>query len=47
VTRCDLTSERVVAECGSTIMANGHHLVDLHRETGAEPPRYVVPTWEE
>ena len=43
----DLTSERVVAECGSMIMANVHYLVDLHRETGADPPDYVLPIWEE
>jgi alkanesulfonate monooxygenase SsuD/methylene tetrahydromethanopterin reductase-like flavin-dependent oxidoreductase (luciferase family) len=43
----DLTSERVIAECGSMIMANVHYLVDLHRETGSEPPSYVLPIWEE
>lgn len=43
----DLTSDRVIAECGSMIMANVHYLVDLHRETGAEPPSYVLPIWEE
>lgn len=29
------------------IMANVHYLVDLHHETGAEPPDYVLPIWEE
>ncbi len=43
----DITSDRVIAECGSMIMANVHYLVDLHRETGAEPPAYVLPIWEE
>ena len=43
----DLTADRVVAECGSMIMANVHYLVDLHHETGAEPPDYVLPIWEE
>ncbi|MGF1595671.1 MAG: LLM class flavin-dependent oxidoreductase [Acidimicrobiales bacterium] len=43
----DLTSDRVVAECGSMIMANVHYLVDLHRETGTEPPGYVLPIWED
>lgn len=43
----DLTSDRVIEECGSMIMANVHYLVDLHHETGAEPPDYVLPIWEE
>ena len=43
----DFTSDRVIAECGSMIMSNVHYLVDLHRETGAEPPDYVLPIWEE
>lgn len=42
-----LESERVIADCGSAIMANVHYLVDLHRDTGAEPPAYVLPIWEE
>jgi alkanesulfonate monooxygenase SsuD/methylene tetrahydromethanopterin reductase-like flavin-dependent oxidoreductase (luciferase family) len=42
-----LESERVVAECGSAIMANVHYLVDFVRETGREPPAYVMPIWEE
>ena len=42
-----LASERVVADCGSAIMANVHYLVDLHRDTGAEPPDYIAPIWEE
>ncbi|MDH4366155.1 MAG: LLM class flavin-dependent oxidoreductase, partial [Acidimicrobiia bacterium] len=42
-----LESERVIADCGSAIMANVHYLVDLHRDTGAEPPAYVEPIWEE
>jgi alkanesulfonate monooxygenase SsuD/methylene tetrahydromethanopterin reductase-like flavin-dependent oxidoreductase (luciferase family) len=42
-----LQSERVVAECGSAIMANVHYLVDFVRETGREPPAYVMPIWEE
>ncbi|MFT5450120.1 MAG: 5,10-methylenetetrahydromethanopterin reductase [Gammaproteobacteria bacterium] len=42
-----LASERVVAECGSAVMANIHYLVDLMRETGAEPPDYVLPIWQE
>lgn len=42
-----LASPRAIAECGSAIMANVHYLVDLHRETGAEPPAYVLPIWED
>ncbi|MDH4147966.1 MAG: LLM class flavin-dependent oxidoreductase [Acidimicrobiia bacterium] len=42
-----LSDDHVVAQCGSAIMANVHYLVDLHRETGAEPPAYVLPIWEE
>jgi 5,10-methylenetetrahydromethanopterin reductase len=42
-----LRSERVIAECGSSIMANVHYLVDFVRETGAEPPAFVQPIWEE
>lgn len=42
-----LESERVVAECGPSIMANVHYLVDLVRESGGEPPDYVLPIWEE
>jgi alkanesulfonate monooxygenase SsuD/methylene tetrahydromethanopterin reductase-like flavin-dependent oxidoreductase (luciferase family) len=42
-----LRSPRVVAECGPSIMANIHYLVDLVRETGAAPPDYVLPIWEE
>jgi 5,10-methylenetetrahydromethanopterin reductase len=43
----DLTSDRVITECGSMIMANVHYLVDLHRESGAEPPDYVLPIWDD
>jgi alkanesulfonate monooxygenase SsuD/methylene tetrahydromethanopterin reductase-like flavin-dependent oxidoreductase (luciferase family) len=42
-----LESERVIAECGPSIMANIHYLVDLVRETGGEPPDYVQSIWEE
>ena len=42
-----LDSERVVAECGSAIMANVHYLVDWVKETGNEPPDYVMPIWDE
>lgn len=43
-----LQSERVIAECGSAIMANVHFLVDWVREQpGREPPDYVLPIWDE
>jgi len=42
-----LKSERVIAECGSSIMANVHYLVDLVKETGQEPPDYILPIWQE
>ena len=42
-----LASERAIAECGSAIMANVHFLVDLVKETGQEPPAYVLPIWDE
>jgi 5,10-methylenetetrahydromethanopterin reductase len=42
-----LESTRVVAECGPSIMANIHYLLDLTRETGAEPPHYVHSIWDE
>jgi len=42
-----LDSQRVVAECGSSIMANVHYLVDWVKETGNAPPDYVMPIWGE
>jgi alkanesulfonate monooxygenase SsuD/methylene tetrahydromethanopterin reductase-like flavin-dependent oxidoreductase (luciferase family) len=42
-----LDSQRVVAECGSSIMANVHYLVDWVKETGNAPPNYVMPIWDE
>lgn len=42
-----LESERVVAACGPSIMANVHYLVDFVQETGRPPPDYVQPIWEE
>ena len=42
-----LTDERVIAECGSSIMVNVHFAVDLVKETGCEPPDYVKPIWDE
>ena len=42
-----LESERVIAECGSAIMANVHFLVDWVKETGDDPPDYVKPIWND
>lgn len=42
-----LESERVIAECGPAIMANVHYLVDFVKETGRQPPDYIMPIWEE
>ena len=42
-----LRSERVVPQIGSAIMANVHYLLERHKETGAEPPAYVLPIWQE
>ena len=41
-----LQSPRVIAECGPSIMANIHYLVDFVRETGHEPPTYVQSIWD-
>ena len=40
-----LTSERVLAECGASVVTNLHHLVAEHLETGKEPPEYAKPIW--
>lgn len=42
-----LESERVIAECGSSIMANVHFLVDWVKETGGDPPDFVKPIWKD
>ncbi|MEQ9638679.1 MAG: LLM class flavin-dependent oxidoreductase [Alphaproteobacteria bacterium] len=42
-----LESDAVIAQCGPSIMANVHFLVDWVKETGREPPDYVLPIWEE
>ena len=42
-----LDSERVIAECGSSIMANVHFLVDKIKEMGGDPPEYVKPIWKD
>ena len=42
-----LSSQRAIQQCGSAIMANVHYLVDLHRDSGADPPTYVQPIWDD
>jgi len=42
-----LESERVIAECGSSVMANVHFLIDWVKETGGDPPEYVKPIWKD
>ncbi|MEM7249926.1 MAG: LLM class flavin-dependent oxidoreductase [Pseudomonadota bacterium] len=42
-----LQSERVINQIGSAVMANVHYLVERHKETGEDPPNYVLPIWEE
>ena len=42
-----LNSERVIEEIGSSIMVNIHYLLERHRETGEDPPDYVLPIWDE
>jgi 5,10-methylenetetrahydromethanopterin reductase len=42
-----LSDERVIAECGSSVMVNVHFAVELVKETGCEPPDYVKPIWDE
>ncbi|MEE8396338.1 MAG: LLM class flavin-dependent oxidoreductase, partial [bacterium] len=42
-----LTSERVIAECGSSVMSGMHYLAERHYETGEDPPPYARPVWRE
>ncbi len=42
-----LTSPRVIAEIGPSVMANFHYLIDWVRETGKEPPPYVRSVWND
>lgn len=42
-----LESERAIAECGSSIMANVHFLVDMIKERGGDPPEYIKPIWKD
>jgi len=42
-----LSSEGVVARCGSAIMANIHYLVDQFEDNGKLPPDSVMPIWDD
>lgn len=42
-----LDSERVIKECGPSIMANVHYLVDAVRDAGIEVPDYILPIWDD
>ena len=42
-----LRSEAVINEVGSAVMANVHYLLERHKETGEDPPDYVLPIWDE
>ena len=42
-----LNDEKVIAECGSSVMVNVHFAVELVKETGCKPPDYVKPIWDE
>ena len=40
-------SERIVAECGAAVITGLHYLVAHHLETGADPPEYARPIWDD
>lgn len=42
-----LASGRVLDEVGSSIMVNIHFMYDRYRESGATPPAYAEPIWDE
>ena len=42
-----LRSPSVIQEVGSSVMANVHYLLERHKETGQDPPAYVLPIWDE
>ena len=42
-----LRSPRVIAQCGSAVMANVHYLVDLFGQGETPPPTYVAPIWDD
>jgi alkanesulfonate monooxygenase SsuD/methylene tetrahydromethanopterin reductase-like flavin-dependent oxidoreductase (luciferase family) len=42
----DITSDRIVAECGAAVISGLHYLVACHLETGEDPPEYARPVWK-
>lgn len=42
-----MVSERVLAECGASVITNLHQLVAEYFETGKEPPEYAKPVWKQ
>jgi alkanesulfonate monooxygenase SsuD/methylene tetrahydromethanopterin reductase-like flavin-dependent oxidoreductase (luciferase family) len=42
-----LSSERVLSQVGSAIMANVHYLVDQFQDNGKAPPDAVLPIWDD
>ena len=42
-----LTAERVVAECGASVVTGLHSLVAQFLETGEDPPDYAKPVWND
>ncbi len=43
----DLTSDRVIEECGAHVMSGLHYAYDKARQYGTEPPRHLHGMWEE
>jgi alkanesulfonate monooxygenase SsuD/methylene tetrahydromethanopterin reductase-like flavin-dependent oxidoreductase (luciferase family) len=42
-----LDSERIVAQAGAAVISGLHYLVAQHLETGADPPAYARPIWND
>ncbi len=40
-----VNSERIIAECGASVITGLHYLVARHLETGEDPPEYARPVW--
>jgi alkanesulfonate monooxygenase SsuD/methylene tetrahydromethanopterin reductase-like flavin-dependent oxidoreductase (luciferase family) len=41
-----LTSERIISECGASVITGLHRLVSRYLENGEEPPDYARPSWK-
>ncbi|MEM7255621.1 MAG: LLM class flavin-dependent oxidoreductase, partial [Pseudomonadota bacterium] len=42
----DLTSERVIKECGAFVMSSVHYMYDKIKENGGEPPPHMRSFWK-